>query len=268
MKAICVDDEYLVLQLTVSMCKKLPQLDDVRGFTRANSAIEAIKQEPVQLAILDIDMPDMNGIELAMAIKEVNPDIRILFVTGYTEYAVEAFKIHASGYLLKPVSQEQLENEVAHALEGVKDTKTAHIFARTFGNFDLFVDGKPVSFGRTKARELLAFLIDRQGAQISRKTIFGSMWEEGMYDRPMQKQLDVIIRSLKSTLEECGIPEILEMQYGMLRVVPEAFECDLYKFFSGDVDAINSFHGEYMSDYSWASLTEAYMYRFANKKGS
>ena len=152
MKAICVDDEYLVLQLTVSMCKQLPQLDDVRGFTRAKNAIEAIKQEPVQLAILDIDMPDINGIELAMAIKEVDPDIRILFVTGYTEYAVEAFKIHASGYLLKPVSQEQLENEVAHALEGVKVTKTAHIFARTFGNFDLFVDGKPVSFGRTKAR--------------------------------------------------------------------------------------------------------------------
>ena len=82
----------------------------------------------------------------------------------------------AHHHAIVAIKKAELEKEVAHALEGVKVTKTAHIFARTFGNFDLFVDGKPVSFGRTKARELLAFLIDRQGAQISRKTIFGSMW--------------------------------------------------------------------------------------------
>lgn len=266
MKAICVDDEPLVLQLTTTLCRELPMLDDVRSFLKTADAIASIKEEPADLAILDIDMPDMNGIELAIALKEIDPDIRILFITGYAQYAVEAFAIHASGYLLKPVNKEQLENEVAHALSGVRETRKARVFANTFGNFDLFVDGKPVSFGRTKARELMAYLIDRQGVQVNRKTIFSAMWEEGFYDRSMQKQLDVIIRSLKSTLEENGISDILEMQNGMLRVVPEKFDCDLYRFFAGDVDAINSFHGEYLSDYSWASITEAYIARFAEKK--
>jgi len=262
MKAICVDDEPLVLQLTVELCGKLPLLDEIRSFTRAKDAIESVKAEPAQLALLDVDMPGTNGIELAMALKEICPDIRIIFITGYPEYAVEAFAIHASGYLLKPISQAQLEKEVEHALAGVR-TKTAdHIFARTFGNFDLFVDGKAVSFERTRSRELMAYLIDRQGAQVSRRTIFSTMWEDAMYDRSMQKQLDVVIRSLKSTLDGYGISEIVEMQNGMLRAVPEKFECDLYRFFAGDVDAINSFRGEYMSDYSWANITEAYMDRF------
>lgn len=262
MKAICVDDEPLVLQLTADMCEKTAQIDDVRRFTKPADAIESVKTEPARLALLDIDMPGMNGIELAIALKDICPDIRIIFITGYAEYAVEAFSIHASGYLMKPVSQEQLGKEIAHALEDVEQNETAHIFAHTFGNFDLFVDGKAVCFERARSRELLAYLIDRQGAQVNRKTIFSTIWEDAMYDRSMQKQLDVVIRSLKSTLEEYGVSEILEMRNGMLRVVPEKFECDLYRFFAGDADVINSFHGEYMSDYSWASVTEAYMDRF------
>ena len=82
-----------------------------------------------------------------------------------------------------------------------------------------------------------------------------------MYDRKMQKQLDVVIRSLRTTLEEYGIGDIFEMRKGAMRICPEMLDCDLYHFLDGDIDAVNSFRGEYMSSYSWASLTEAYMDR-------
>ena len=87
------------------------------------------------------------------------------------------------------------------------------------------------------------------------------LWEEGQYDRPMQKQLDVMIRSLRATLREAGIDEIMEMRNGTLRIRPELLDCDLYRFFEGDIEAVNAYRGEYMSAYSWASLTEAYMDR-------
>ena len=260
MTIICVDDEALVLRLSVTMCKELPQKPGVKGFTDAKEALEYLQRNSADIALLDINMPEMDGIALAARIKERQPDIAIIFLTGHSEYAVDAFALHASGYLLKPITKERLAEEVEYALTGRPAVKKpAHIVARTFGEFDLQVDGKSVAFSRKRAKELLAYLIDRQGGNITRATAFAVLWEDAMYDRPMQKQLDVIIRSLKATLKEYGISEIFEMQGGFMRIVPEKLDCDLYRFFAGDIKAIDSYQGQYMSAYSWGDLTEAYM---------
>lgn len=259
MKIICVDDEQLVLGLTVSLCRELPQITAVEGFTKAGDALSYLEEDTADIAILDINMPDMDGITLAAKIKEMHPDTAILFLTGYAQYAVDAFQIHASGYLLKPVSRERLAAEVAYALSGRRQQKPpVHIEAQTFGEFDLLVDGRPVAFPRARAKELLAYLVDRRGGSITRANAFAVLWGDILYDRPMQKQLDVVIRSLRTTLKEYGIDEIFEMQSGMMRICPEKLDCDLYRFLDGDIDAVNAYRGEYMSSYSWASVTEAY----------
>ena len=98
--------------------------------------------------------------------------------------------------------------------------------------------------------------MDRRGNSVTRAEAFAILWEDRLYDRSMQKQLDVIIRSLRATLQENGIASILEMKSGTLRILPERFRCDLYRFLSGDADAINAYRGEYMSGYDWAELTE------------
>ena len=259
MRAICVDDENLILQLTVTLCREIPQFSEVTGFLSATEVLEWLKTHKVDVAILDIDMPEMDGLTLAARIKEMSPDTAIIFQTGYSQYAVDAFALHASGYLLKPVSKEKIQREVEYVLINRTSPKKAHIEAKTFGSFDLFVDGEAVAFPRAKSKELLAYLIDRQGCSISRAEAFAALWEDAEYDRPMQKQLDVVIRSLRSTLTEYNIPEILELKSGYLRVNSDLIECDLYRFFEGNIDAVNAFRGEYMSAYPWASLTEAYM---------
>ena len=256
MKAICVDDERLLMEDTVSMCRELPELDEVRGFLRARDALLYLEDHPVDLALLDIDMPDMNGLELAARIKERWPDTIILFLTGYTQYAVNAFAVRAVGYLMKPVTRETLAADVAYALSGKRSTPMAHVSIRTFGLFEVFVDGSPVKFKMAKCKELLAYLVDRQGSSVTRAEAFSALWEDRAYDRGMQKQLDVYIRSLRDTLRAYGIEDILEMGGGALRVVPERFVCDAYRFFSGDADAVNAYRGEYMSAYPWASFTE------------
>ena len=118
-----------------------------------------------------------------------------------------------------------------------------------------------MSFARAKSKELLAYLVDRQGSSVTRAEAFSALWEDGFYDRSMQKQLDVILRSLRSTLEEAGVADVLEVQRGSVRVRPELISCDLYRFLAGDVDAVNAYRGEYMSSYAWAELTEAYIER-------
>ena len=114
MRIICVDDEELVLQLTVSLCRELPEVEDVQGFSKAKDALKYLKTNPADIALLDIDMPDMNGILLAKKIKETNSNTAIVFLTGYSQYAVDAFNIRANGYLLKPISKSRLAEEIAY----------------------------------------------------------------------------------------------------------------------------------------------------------
>ena len=261
MRIICIDDEKLILELTVSMCRELPQKPEAEGFNNAKDALEYLRCHKVDIAIMDINMPDMTGIILAAKMKEINKNIAIIFLTGYSEYALDAISMHASGYLMKPVSSERLKEEIDYAIENIElhkyNPKNTNIFVRTFGRFDVLLDGEPISFQRSRSKELLAYLVDRHGSFVSRATAFSILWENRTYDRPMQKQFDVILRSLRATVDKYGISDIIEMKKGYIRAVPEQFDCDLYRFFDGNIDTINSFHGEYMSEYSWASITEA-----------
>ncbi|MBR2822242.1 MAG: response regulator [Clostridia bacterium] len=259
MIAICVDDERRIMEHTVRMCLNLPRITEAKGFTRSRDALEWLETHSADLALLDIEMPEMNGIELTARIKQLRPDIAVIFLTGYAQYALDAFSVHANGYLMKPVMEEKLSQEIAYALANRPPRRDTHILIQTFSGFDVFVDGEIVAFSQAKCKELLAFLVDKQGNSVTRSEAFAALWEDRAYDRAMQKLLDNIIRSMRQTLEAYHIAEIFEMQRGTMRIRPEAFTCDAYRFFLGDSDAVSAYRGEYMSAYSWASITESYM---------
>lgn len=271
MRILCIDDEPLILNMSVELCRNLPQKPEAVGFSNAGDALAWLKEHTADIALMDINLPDMNGLELAARIRENDPRTAIIFLTGYSEYAVDAFRFHASGYLMKPVNKKLLAEEIDHAMRtryvmGSPFERNGRLVsAHTFGEFDLFVDGRVVAFPRSKSKELLAYLIDRQGGSITRATASAVLWEDAAYDRSMQKQLDVIIRSLRATLESAGAGDIFEMKQGTMRVCPEKIDCDLYRFLNGDAAAVNSYRGEYMSAYSWASMTEAFLTRMQNR---
>ena len=256
MKAICVDDEPLAVEYTLGQCALLPEISEVKGFTDADLALAWLLEHPVDIALLDINMPGTDGITLAARIKEKSPQTAILFLTAYKNYAFDAYAVHPAGYLLKPVSQEKLAAEVAYACGTVHASPSVHILVKTFGYFDVYVDDRPVSFKLAKSKEILAYLVDKQGTGVTRAELFAAVWEDRLYDRKQQKQLDVYVRSLRETLRAYGAAEIMEMEKGVLRVKPDTFVCDAYLFYSGDSDVINAYRGEYMSSYSWASMTE------------
>ena len=265
MRVICVDDEPLAVEYTLGQCALLPEIDEAKGFTEAQSALDWLRDHSADLAILDINMPEIDGITLAARIKQVRPDTAILFLTAYKEYAFDAYAVRPTGFLLKPVSQEKLAAEVRYVCGSSHQSPRAHVQIKTFGTFDIYVDDRTVSFKLAKSKEILAYLVDKQGSGVTRSEVFAAVWEDRLYDRKMQKQLDTYIRSLRETLREYGIPQIMEMEKGVLRVKPDTFVCDAYLFYFGDSDAINAYHGEYMSSYSWASMTEAILSWKTNK---
>ena len=261
MNAVCVDGDKLSADNLVSLCRALPPLTGAEGFARGSDALAWLAEHDAALALLETELPDMNGLDLAAEIRKIRPDTAIIFVTGSSGYAVGAFRLRVSGYLLKPVGRERLAEEVNCALSGRRPEPRARVLARTFGPFDFLVDGKSVPFRQARCRELLAYLVDRHGGGVTRAEAFSVLWEDRVYDRPMQKQFDAVLRSLRRTLEECGAGGILEVRNGCLRVRPEWISCDAWRFFSGDPEAAGAFRGEYMKGYAWGAETESFMNR-------
>lgn len=262
MRMICVDDEALVLQLTLTLCRALPRVTEVEGFTDAHEALSRAREHPVDVALLDIDMPGMSGPELAFNLKKVCPEAAIIFLTGYRQLAAGAAAYGETGYLLKPVGREKLAAEVERALAPKPQAEpTTPVAVRTFGTFRVFAGGKTVVFPSAGALELLALLVHRQGETLTHREIIEALRGEEALGFSARKKLDAAIHGLRAALEEYGIGEILQSKFNRLRIRPELLDCDLYRALAGDVEAINAYRGEYMSPFAWASLAEAYRNR-------
>lgn len=261
MRIICVDDERLLMEDTVALCQQLEQVKEAIGFTRPEEALHHLEAHRADVALLDIDMPGMSGLELAKQLREQWPGIQIIFLTGYPQYALEAYEVHPSGYLLKPVKKEKLAAELAYVASKPQRAGSPRVEAHTFGNFDLLVEGVPISFKQAKCKELLAYLIDRHGASVTRREAFAILWEDRLYDRPMQKQLDTIIRLLRSTLTENRVGDIFELKSATMRINPDLLSCDAWRYLAGEEEALRLYRGEYMSNYSWAMFTEGLLQR-------
>lgn len=257
MSVICISADEVAVKTVTSVCGGMPGFETLTVFPDAGKALEYLDGQDGDIVLFDADL--RCGFPAGEEIRRRSPDASILYLSGSAEHALDAFSVHASTYLLKPLSAEKLRLELEHALRMRPAAEKQKVRAKTFGNFELLADGRAVSFHRSRSKELLAYLVDRRGSGVSRSEAFSVLWEDGVYDRSMQKQLDVIIRSMRLTLKEYGISRILDMGRGSMRVLPEMLDCDLYHFQDGEEDYIRLYQGEYMSSYAWGRLTEAYM---------
>ena len=257
MKVIAIDDEEIILDDFVDMLTGMSEIDEVKGFTDGAAALVYIKEHDIDVAFCDINMRGMDGITLAKKAKAVNPSLNIIFVTAYTEYSLEAMKMHASGYLVKPVMKEDIERELKDLRNPLLDKGDKRIKAQCFGNFELYVDGYPCQFKYIKTKELVAYLIDRRGAYCTNGELLGALWEDKEVTLSLENYLRNLISDLKSVCNRHDLEGVFIKKKGQICIVPSAIDCDYYNWIDGDVAAINSFSGEYMSQYSWAETTLA-----------
>lgn len=255
MNFIAVDDERLALDNLLSKLKKARPQAEIRGFMHPQKALMEIKNGFCpDVAFLDIEMYGMSGIELALCFKEAYPKVNLVFVTGFPEYMPEAFALHASGYIPKPVSVERIREELEN-LRYPPLVKEASVRVQTFGNFEVFAQGKPLFFERSRTKELLACLVDRRGAGLTMQELAAILYEERPYDSSLQNQLRVHISDLLKTLKELGAGDMIVRKRNYIAVDTNQFDCDYYRFLDGDMPTINGFSGEYMAGYSWAEIT-------------
>lgn len=269
MNILIVDDERMPLEYLKRTTENALANATVTGFRKPSEALEYAKKERVDLALLDIEMGGMNGLQLAKSLKDVHGKTNIVFTTGYSQYAADAFAIHASGYLMKPVSAEAILDAIDYLHYPIEQKLKKHIRIQTFGDFEVYADDKPLKFSRAKTKELLAYLIMRKGARCGNNEIVAALWESKTDSTALQSQFRHLVLDLRRTLKSVNADDILIKQRGVLAVIPEKVSCDLYDFYNADINAINSYTGKFMAQYSWAEFNDTYLKkRYGNDTSS
>ena len=250
MIAIAVDDEVLMLGALVSAIEASPDITEVNKFSNCEQALEFIKENLADIAFLDINMRGMGGLALAEKIIAVRPDCKIVFCTGYEEYALPAFKLHASGYLTKPISAEDVQGEIDN-IKGVRQREKI-LTVKCFGNFEVYAKNEKLVFKRLKSKELFAFLVDRNGAGMTAKQICAVLFSEDTDDNKNSAYLRQLVLDLKNTLKAAGAEGVLRHETPCYRIDTNMIKCDYISYLETGKP---EFRGEYMTQYSWAEET-------------
>ncbi|MCR4648724.1 MAG: response regulator [Lachnospiraceae bacterium] len=253
MRILAADDELIALEVLVDAIKEAEPTAEIVSFRNGKDTISYLSENQVDVCFFDIEMRDCNGIELAYEAKKFNPMVNIVFVTGYSEYSKDAFEVRASGYILKPVTSVKIAEEIRNLRNPIEENKNSYdIYIKTFGNFDVYSKGEPIIFKRSKSKELLAYLIDRKGAGVTKKEIASIIFPNQEYDRKVEDYINKIYREMTRSLNEAGIGDIVVKKRNYYAINPEKIECDRYDFEKGKTSAIKAYMGEYMQQYSWA----------------
>ena len=261
---IAVDDEPLALGLLVRSIREACPAAQLQPFQSASEALAFLARNPCDIAFLDIHMRGINGLTLAKKIKDLLPRCNLVFVTGYSEYAADAFSMHASGYIIKPVSSDAIAAELEHLRHPVERLSGTALQVRCFGNFEVFtVEGEPVKFSRTKAKELFAYLVYRRGSSCSTRELAATLFEDSGYSNKQLLYLQKIISSMMQTLKAYNASDVIRKSYNAIALNAEMVDCDYYRFLKMDVPSINAYTGEFMTQYSWAEFVVGYLDRIS-----
>ena len=261
MKIIAVDDERIALEGLLDVISEVAPAAELTGFEYPEDALAFVDENKCNIAFLDVEMSGMSGVELAEQLKLRNPDINIIFATGFEEYRKEAYDLHASGYLTKPITAEKVKKELGDLRRPIP--KSARLQVQAFGNFEVFVDKTPIAFKYSKTKEMLAYLIDRKGALCTLGELQAVLFEDGGSHESYMKSLR---RDLLGILTLLGCENAIVQQRGKLGVIPDRVECDYYDWCDGKRMGIG-WNGEYMAQYSWSEYTSGMLDRMnANMK--
>ena len=257
MRIYAIDDEPEVLETLHEAIRTAVPDAEISDFLRCQAALDAAREQGVfpDVVFVDIRMPDMDGLHFATALKKAAPDAQIVFVTAYSEYALEAWRRHVQGYLMKPVTAEDILDAMDHLHLPPAPAPRDKLSVRCFGSFEVFFKDEPLIFTRRQSKELLAFLIDREGAACTNEQIAAALWEDETDTKSAGTRIRQLISDLRSTLTKIGMEDVLIRERRQIAVRRSMIDCDYYRMLEGDMTAVNAYRGEYMPEYSWAELT-------------
>lgn len=276
MKVILVDDELLALEYMEKLINKIGGITVAGKYINPLEAFEAVKTEAPDVIFLDVEMPGMNGVELATRIQESLPKAHIIFVTAFSEYAVKAFDLNAIDYLVKPVRLARLEQAFQRvpsiaappsksARYGLKiKTGQRLSFVKTEGQSEMEI---PAKWRTSKVRSIFALLLLQHGKPMRKEMLIQQFWPD-LSDEKAYIQLYSAIYQIRKTLSALDFDISIttsENSY-QLTLNGAALDIDDWEKEIKQLPVLNSetlllhqkaadsYNGDYLSEenYSWA----------------
>ena len=257
MTILAVDDKKESLKRIAGIVEELRPDAELYTFTSSLDALAKARETEVDTAFISVRMQELSGLDLGQYLKDLYPAVNLIFLSDEKEYAFDAIALRASGYLLKPAEKTAVQTEFAQLRypEDVKNRK--RVFAQTFGNFEFFVDGKPVAFKYTRTKEIIALLVNNRGAQTTNGEIIASLWEDDGDPEKKASYLSNLRQDLQNTLNKLKLNGLILKQRGSLAIDTKKIECDMYDWIEKKQESRYHYLGDYMNQYSWAEYVHA-----------
>ena len=247
MNILILDDESVVLRVMEATVKSVLKDADCAAFSDPDEALDYAGGVKIDIAFLDINMRTISGLTAAKLLKKKYPRINIIFCTGYAEYALDAHDLYCSGYLLKPVTEEKVREAIKNLRYPVEEEKK-RVQIRCFGDFEVYCDGMPVEFKYSRTKEMLAYLVDRNGALVTTRAIMAVLFG----DESKESYFRNLRSDLNRTFANLGVSDIINMSWNKIGINKSKIDCDYFDYIDGKN---NAFMGEYMSQYSFGEYT-------------
>ena len=257
MRILAVDDRAEGLAELTALAEKLRPEAELLSSASSLEALSIARKTEIDIALLRAETPELSGMDLGRYLIELNPLVNLIYVAADESLGYEAMTIHASGYLLEPPGEEALTRELADLRHPALEREHKRLFAQTFGNFELFVDGKPVNFKYSRTKELVAILINNRGAQTTNGEIIANLWEDDGDPEKKISYLSNLRQDLQNTFNRLRLNGVIHKQRGSLAIAVDRIECDLYDWLEKKQDSKYRYMGDYMSQYSWPEYMHA-----------
>lgn len=258
MHVIYVDDERPAIDNFRLTTAHFSEIRSLHTFESGEEALAFARENTVDAAFLDMEMPGLHGLGLAKKLKEHDPGIRIVFVTAYSQYALEAFGVDATGYVLKPYTAADIHRELGKCI--YRALPSHQVAIETIPTLTVLVNGTPLHIPGAKARELFALLVDQGERGFTAGEGIAYLWPERENNAGTQSLLRMTYKRLLNTLEEAGAGYILASRENRRYLKVEEVDCDLYRILAGDKQAARKYNGEYLREYSWAEERNSQLY--------
>ncbi|MGD9676924.1 MAG: response regulator [Vulcanibacillus sp.] len=211
--AVIIDDERHAIKEIEFYLKKYPEISVVASFVNPLEALKKLPELKPQLVFLDIQMPQLMGIDAGSRILDIDPNIEIVFVTAYDQYAMDAFELNAIAYILKPIGHERFENTMRKVTKRIHKTtpvnSNKYLKVQCFGTFKIaWEHQEPLSWRSEKTKEVFVYLLMNDGNAVTRDQIIEAVFRDIEMDKAV-KQLHNAIYYIRKSLQEYGVEKSL-----------------------------------------------------------
>lgn len=247
-RCIVVEDEWYNIEEISRLIQNTGIIKVEKKYQNPLKALDEISDVCPQVAFIDIEMPEIDGITLAERLLEKNPEIIIVFITAFNQYAVQAFDLNALDYIMKPIKVERfnkmiqrLQREIKFKAPLVSNT----LKIRCFDRLEVSIGGKEVKWQRAKAEELFAYLLMNNDKYVSKDIIIENLWSGYEFSKAVAI-LQTAVCKIRNVLSKAKQEISIDYSGGKYCLTVKSLVCDYTEF----EKAINSYRSKDRATYS------------------